>query len=175
MSFQEFFIEAGLDPRPQLKDPKEKFMFEAIKEAYKAYESAEVPVGAVIVLKDRVIARAHNQVEMLKDATAHAEMLAFTIAENHLDNWRLAGCHLYSSLEPCSMCLGASFLTRIQGITWAAEDKRHGACGSWVNLLEKEHPTHQVKVERGGFSAYSEHLMKSFFAKRRGEKKNARS
>jgi tRNA(adenine34) deaminase len=175
MSFQEFFIEGDLEPRPQLKEPEEKFMFEALKEAYKAYEAGEVPVGAVVVLKGRIIARAHNQVEMLKDATAHAEMLAFTIAENHVENWRLTDCHLYSTLEPCAMCLGASFLTRIQSITWAAEDKRHGACGSWVNLLEKEHPTHQIKAEKGSFGSYSEYLMKSFFAKRREEKKSARA
>lgn len=169
-SFQEFFIKQGLDPRPNIQNDDEKFMFEALKEAYKAYEQQEVPVGAVVVHEKKVIAKAYNQVEMLKDATAHAEMLALTIAENYLDNWRLKDCTLYSTLEPCSMCLGASFLTRVKRVCWAAPDLRHGACGSWVNLLEGKHPTHTIESDSGFLSPYSEILMKSFFSKRRKER-----
>jgi tRNA(adenine34) deaminase len=148
----------------------EKFMIEALKEAWKAYQADEVPVGAVLVKKEKIIARGHNQVEMLQDATAHAEMLCITAGENALQNWRLAETTLYCTIEPCSMCAGAIFLARVPNLVWGAPDSRHGANGSWVNLFEKTHPTHTVMVKSGILQEYSVNLLQDFFQKKR--KKN---
>src|ERR1700761_6222819 len=107
----------------------EKFMLEALKEAWKAFLKDEVPVGAVLVQDNRIIARGHNQVEMLKDATAHAEMLCITSGEAALENWRLIDTTLYATIEPCCMCAGALFLSRVPTLVWGAPDIRHGANG----------------------------------------------
>ncbi len=155
------------------QNEEEHFMLEAIKEAWKAFKADEVPVGAVLVKDKQVIARGYNQVEMLRDATAHAEMLCLTAGEAALDNWRLAGTALYSTIEPCSMCAGAMLLTRIPLLVWGAPDIRHGANGSWVNLFEPVHPTHQVEVRRGVLGSYCSQLIKEFFQlqrQRKGEK-----
>lgn len=146
-------------------------MLEALKEAYKAYEAEEVPVGAVLVHKGRVIARGHNQVEMLQDATAHAEMICMTSGAVALENWRLLECTLYCTLEPCAMCAGASILSRVPKIVWGAPDIRHGANGSWVDLFDKPHPIHQVEIKGGVLEGYSSFLLKEFFKARR-EKSN---
>ncbi|MEM1283151.1 MAG: tRNA adenosine(34) deaminase TadA [Chlamydiota bacterium] len=148
----------------------EKFMLEALKEGWKAYQEGEVPVGAVLVHQGRVIARAHNQVEMLKDATAHAEMVCITVGEAALDNWRLADTTLYCTIEPCSMCAGAILLSRVPKLVWGAPDMRHGANGSWVDLFEKPHPTHTVEIQQGVLEEESSWLMKEFFRERRVEK-----
>jgi tRNA(adenine34) deaminase len=148
----------------------EKWMQAALKEAQKAFDEGEVPVGAVIVSNGRIIARGCNQVEMLKDATAHAEMLSITVASAALENWRLSNTTLYSTLEPCSMCLGAMLLSRIPRLVFGAPDIRHGALGSWVDLLSKKHPTHQIEVVRGVLEAQCADLMRTFFEKQR--KKN---
>ena len=153
---------------PQNDD--EKFMLEALKEAWKAYSAAEVPVGAVLVHKGRIIARGYNQVEMLKDATAHAEMLCITSGEAALDNWRLADTALYCTIEPCSMCAGAMLLSRVPVLVWGAPDIRHGANGSWVNLFDKSHPTHSIAIRKGILQEYCALLMKDFFQKRRIER-----
>lgn len=153
----------------------ERFMLEALKEAYKAYLADEVPVGAVLVKAGRVIARGYNQVEMLKDATAHAEMLCITAGETALDNWRLEETTLYVTLEPCSMCAGAMFLSRIQNLVWAAPDIRHGANGSFINLFDKQHPTHSIQVKSGVLADYSAHLLRDFFEKKRKAKKNGKA
>lgn len=147
----------------------EKFMLEALKEAWKAYCAKEVPVGAVLVKEGVIVARGHNQVEMLKDATAHAEMLCLTAGEAALENWRLANTTLYCSLEPCSMCAGAMLLTRISRLVWGTQDIRHGANGSWVNLFEKKHPTHSIEVVSGVLGDYAAAMMRDFFQKRRKE------
>jgi tRNA(adenine34) deaminase len=152
------------------RDNDEKFMLEALKEAWKAFKSNEVPVGAVLVHKDRVIARGYNQVEMLKDATAHAEMLCITAGESALENWRLADTTLYCTIEPCSMCAGAMLLARVPTLVWGAPDVRHGANGSWVDLLCKSHPTHTIALRTGVLADYSSTLLKQFFQKRREEK-----
>lgn len=149
----------------------ERFMLEALKEAWKAFQKDEVPVGAVLVHEDRVIARGHNQVEMLKDATAHAEMLCITAGEGALENWRLAGTTLYCTMEPCSMCAGAMLLSRIPVLVWGAPDLRHGANGSWIDLFDKPHPMHAITVRRGVFEEHSASLLRSFFQKRREEKR----
>lgn len=147
----------------------EKFMLEALKEAWRAYCSKEVPVGAVLVKNGKIIARGHNQVEMLQDATAHAEMLCLTAGEAAVENWRLSDTTLYCTLEPCSMCAGAMLLTRISRLVWATQDLRHGANGSWVDLFEKKHPTHSFEIVKGVFADYAAAMMRDFFQQRRGK------
>ena len=147
----------------------EKFMLEALREAWKAYNSGEVPVGAVLVKDEQIIGRGHNQVEMLKDATAHAEMLCITAGESALENWRLADTTLYCTMEPCSMCAGAILLTRIPKIVWGAKDIRHGANGSWVDLFANKHPCHAVSIVSGVYMEPSALLLKHFFQNRREE------
>lgn len=152
---------------PQNDD--EKFMLEALKEAWKAFNSDEVPVGAVLVHKGRIIARGYNQVEMLNDATAHAEMLCMTAGTTALENWRLADTILYCTIEPCAMCAGAMLLSRVPQLVWGAPDIRHGANGSWVDLFEKPHPTHTITIRSGVLQEHAAALMKDFFQKRRKE------
>ncbi len=147
----------------------ERFMREALREAKKAYLAEEVPIGAVIVFDGHIIARGHNQVELLNDATAHAEMLSITAAENAMGNWRLSGCTLYCTLEPCPMCAGALLLSRVDTLVWGAPDLRHGANGSWVNLFDKPHPTHTISIRQGVLREWCERPLKQFFQKRRME------
>src|ERR671931_2320603 len=118
----------------QLHD--EYFMREALRQAQKAYAADEVPVGAVVVREGKIIARAHNQVELLKDATAHAEMLALTQAEAAVGDWRLTDCDLYVTKEPCAMCAGAILHVRVRRVIFGCPDKRGGAAGSVINLLQ---------------------------------------
>jgi len=151
--------------QPESED--EKLMLEALKEAWKAFQNDEVPVGAVLVKDGRVIARGYNQVELLKDATAHAEMLCMTAGANALENWRLLNCTLYCTLEPCAMCAGAMLLSRVDRVVWGAPDIRHGANGSWVDLFEEKHPTHQITAERGVLGEYAASLLKDFFQTKR--------
>ncbi|MEX1012725.1 MAG: tRNA adenosine(34) deaminase TadA [Waddliaceae bacterium] len=159
-----------MKPFPFAVTPKtddERFMLEALKEAWKAYQTKEVPVGAVLVKGGHVIARGYNQVEMLKDATAHAEMLCLTVGQAAEENWRLLETTLYCTIEPCSMCAGAILLTRVPRIVWGAPDIRHGAGGSWVNLFEKKHPTHSVEITQGVLEGLAAELLQDFFRKRR--------
>ncbi len=151
-------------------DDNEKFMLEALKESWKAYQNDEVPVGAVLVQDGRIIARGYNQVELLNDATAHAEMLCITAGAVALENWRLNKTVLYCTIEPCSMCAGAMFLSRINKLVWGAPDLRHGANGSWVDLFAKEHPIHRVEVESGVLAQYASELMRQFLREKREEK-----
>jgi tRNA(adenine34) deaminase len=140
----------------------EYYMREALKEAMKALEKDEVPVGAVIVSGDRIIARTHNLTEQLNDVTAHAEMQAFTSASEYIGGKFLEDCTLYVTLEPCVMCAGASFWTRISRIVYGAEDKKRG-----YSLLEESiiHP--KTKVSRGVLEKECAALLKSFFEKKR--------
>lgn len=154
---------------PQSND--ERFMLEALKEAWKAFKVDEVPVGAVLVHKEQIIARGYNQVEMLKDATAHAEMLCITAGEAALENWRLLETTLYCTVEPCSMCAGALLLSRVPTLVWGAPDIRHGANGSWVNLFEKPHPTHSIAIRKGILQEPCSALLVDFFQKRRNKAK----
>ena len=116
--------------------PDEYFMREALRQAQKAYAAEEVPVGAVVVREGKIIGRAHNQVELLKDATAHAEMLALTQAEAAVGDWRLTDCDLYVTKEPCAMCAGAVVHTRIRRVIFGCADPSAGAAGSVMNLLQ---------------------------------------
>ncbi len=160
---------------PQLANDNERFMVEALKEAWKAFQKDEVPVGSVLVYKGRVIARGHNQVEMLQDATAHAEMLCITAGEAALENWRLAETTLYCTIEPCAMCAGAMFLSRIPEIVWGAPDIRHGANGSWIDLFAKPHPMHSIAVRKGVLEVHCAALMRDFFQKRREESRTRKN
>lgn len=143
------------------------FMKEALKEAKKAYEMDEVPVGAVLVYKNKIIARGHNQVELLQDATAHAEMVCLTAGASHLNNWRLAETTLYCTLEPCCMCAGALLASRVERLVWAAPDLRLGANGSWIDLFREKHPMHTLQVTSRILEAESADLMRRFFQEKR--------
>lgn len=153
------------------KTEDERFMLEALKEAWKAFKAKEVPIGAVLVHKGKIISRGYNQVEMLKDATAHAEMLAITAGAASLENWRLADTILYSTVEPCAMCAGALLLSRVPVLVWGTEDVRHGANGSWLNIFDKPHPTHQIEIRKGVLANPCAFLLRDFFQKRRQENK----
>lgn len=145
-------------------------MFEALTEAKKAFAIGEVPVGAVLVLRGEIIARAHNMTESMQDPSAHAELLCIRIASKKLGNWRLTGSTLYTTLEPCSMCAGAAILGRVEKVVWGAPDLRHGAAGSFIDLLGANHPIHQVEYASGYLADECATLMKEFFQQRRKEK-----
>jgi tRNA(adenine34) deaminase len=149
------------------------FMSEALRQAAKAYEAEEVPVGAVIVHEGRLIARAYNQVELLKDATAHAEMLAITQAENALGDWRLTGCTLYVTKEPCAMCAGAVVHARLKRVVYGAPDSRAGAAGSALNLLQFPTLNHQCEITAGVRLEECRNLLRSFFLERRAAAKDS--
>jgi tRNA(adenine34) deaminase len=143
------------------------FMGEALRQAAKACEAGEVPVGAVIVREGRVIARAFNQVELLKDATAHAEMLALTQAEEVMGDWRLTDCTLYVTKEPCPMCAGAIVHTRLARVVFGASDLKAGAAGSAMNLLQFPTLNHRCEITRGVCEAECRALLQNFFAAQR--------
>jgi len=145
----------------------EKFMQEAMRLAERAQESGEVPVGAVIVHEGRIIARAHNQVETLHDATAHAEMIAITQAAEALSNWRLEGAELYVTLEPCAMCAGAMVLSRVARIVYGADDPIAGACGSVFNIVAEKRLNHRIPVVKGVLGERSSEMLRGFFKSRR--------
>ena len=143
------------------------FMKLALQEAAAALEENEVPVGAVVVHDDRVIARAHNQRELLKDPTAHAEMIAITQAAESLGSWRLTGCTLYVTLEPCPMCAGAIVQARIPRLVFAARDPKAGSCGSLYNLTADPRLNHQCQITEGVLAADSAALLRQFFDRQR--------
>ncbi|MFH1593808.1 MAG: tRNA adenosine(34) deaminase TadA [Candidatus Omnitrophota bacterium] len=145
----------------------EMFMREALKQAQIAFEKDEVPVGAVIVYRGQIIARAHNQIVMLRDPTAHAEMIAITQAAAHLKNERLKDCDAYATIEPCSMCAGAMILARIRYLYFATEDPKTGAAGSALNILQNPKLNHRVKVVPGILRDESRALIQEFFKKKR--------
>lgn len=142
-------------------------MIEALKEAQKAIEKDEVPVGAVVVYKDKIIARAHNQVEMLKDPTAHAEMIAITQAANFLNNKWLFDCSIYVTIEPCSMCAGALVLARIKKIVFGASDIKTGACGTLINIAKNKKLNHRIEIKKGILAEECGFLLSEFFKKKR--------
>ena len=142
-------------------------MREALKEAKKAYDKDEVPVGAVIVHKDRIIARAHNQIKMLKDPTAHAEMIAITQAASYLGNERLLDTSIYATIEPCSMCAGALVLARVKQLFYGAKDPKTGACGSVLDIADNKKLNHKVKVKGGVLEEESKILLQEFFKRKR--------
>ncbi len=148
-------------------DTHEIFMREAIRQAKIATDKDEVPVGAVIVHQNQMIAKAHNQVEMLKDPTAHAEMIAITQATNTLSCKWLHECSLYVTIEPCSMCAGALVLSRIQNIYFGAEDPKTGACGTVLNIAQHNHLNHKIEVHKGLLADECGFMISEFFQKKR--------
>ncbi len=142
-------------------------MFTALQEAEAALEDGEVPVGAVIVHKNKIIGRGRNQVERLKDPTAHAEMIAITSAASYLGQWRLNECDIYVTLEPCVMCTGALLSARIKNLYFGAYDPKFGACGSLYNLAEEGKYNHKINLFSGIYALESEQLLKIFFEKLR--------
>ncbi len=148
----------------------ERFMAEALKEARRAREAEEVPVGAVIVDVEsgRVVARAHNQRELLKDPTAHAEILAITQAADYYKSWRLTDCVLYVTLEPCLMCAGAIVQARIPEVVYGAVDPKAGAHCSVFEVLANSSNNHFPRVQGGILADESAELLRGFFRERRG-------
>jgi tRNA(adenine34) deaminase len=144
-------------------ESKYRFMFAALQEAEKAFEENEVPVGAVVVKDNKIIGRGSNQVERLKDATAHAEMIALTSAANHIGNWRLTECTIYVTLEPCVMCTGAMLSSRIKQLYFSIFDPKFGACGSVYNLAEDGKTNHKINVYSGIYAEESKKLLEDFF------------
>ena len=154
-----------------MKKEQEKFMKEALKEAKKAYDKLEVPVGAIIVRDGKIIARAHNLKETKLDTTKHAEILAIQKASKKLQSWRLLDCEMYITLEPCSMCAGAIINSRIKKIYIGTLDEKTGAAGSVLNLFEDYQFNHKVDVEKGILKDDCEKILKDFFKELRKSKK----
>lgn len=144
------------------------FMNEALRLAAKAFEKEEVPVGAIVVRGGKIIARAFNQVEMLKDATAHAEMLAITQAEAAMGDWRLNDCDLYVTKEPCAMCAGALVHVRMRRVIFGCADERSGAAGGTINLLQMPGLNHRCEITGGVMRDQCAALLQTFFQARRG-------
>jgi tRNA(adenine34) deaminase len=145
----------------------ESFMSEALRLARKAFAKEEVPVGAVVVRAGKIIARAFNQVEMLKDATAHAEMLAITQAEAAIGDWRLNDCDLYVTKEPCAMCAGALVHVRMRRVIFGCADPRSGAAGGTINLLQMPGLNHHCEITGAVLDQECAALLQSFFQARR--------
>ena len=143
------------------------FMGEALRQAHRAWEKEEVPVGAVVVREGRIIARAHNQVEALKDATAHAEMLAITQAESVVESWHLNECDLYVTKEPCPMCAGALVHVRMRRVIFGCSSPKDGAAGGVVDLLRHPKLNHRCEVLSGVRDQECAELLKAFFRERR--------
>lgn len=145
-------------------------MFAALAEAEKALENDDVPIGAVVVHDNKIIGRGFNQTELLKDPTAHAEMIAITAASNHLQKKFLDECDLYVTVEPCAMCAGAIMLSRIKNLYFAAFEPKFGACGSVFNLPGQGKYNHKVNVFSGIYETESKSLLETFFRKIRKDK-----
>ena len=144
-------------------DSHERYMGYAIREATRAMEQGEVPVGCVIVHEGQIIAKGHNERETLQDPTAHAEVIAITAAAAHLGSWRLENTQMYVTLEPCPMCAGAIILSRIQSVYFGASDPKGGCCGSLMNLLEDERFNHQPALHGGLMAEECGTLLRTFF------------
>jgi len=146
------------------------WMGEALRQARKAAAKEEVPVGAVIVHQGKIIARAYNQVEMLKDATAHAEMLAITQAESALGDWRLNECDLYVTKEPCPMCAGAIVHVRLRRVIFGCSSPKDGAAGSLLNILQHPGLNHTCQITPDIRAQESQELLQGFFREKRRSK-----
>jgi tRNA(adenine34) deaminase len=145
------------------------WMKEAITEARRALDEGEVPVGAVVVLDGRVVGRGHNRVETLKDATAHAEIIALGAAAGGVGDWRLEDATLYVTMEPCMMCVGAMFLSRIGRVVYGTPDRRAGACGGVLDLGRLKYTDREITIDGGVLEAECRSLLQEFFQKLRQE------
>ncbi|MEM6911936.1 MAG: tRNA adenosine(34) deaminase TadA [Verrucomicrobiota bacterium] len=159
-----------------LPDRDEHFMREALRQAAKAYRATEVPVGAVVVdAAGHIIGRAWNQVELLKDATAHAEMLALTQAQAHVGDWRLSGCTLYVTKEPCPMCAGAIVHCRPDRVVFGCPDEKAGGAGGLYNILQSDSLNHRCEITSGVLAQESLALLRQFFSEARAKAKAAKA
>ena len=153
----------------------EFYMQQALREARRAYKAEEVPIGAIIVKDGKIIARGSNQVETLKDATAHAEMLSLTAAQQVIGDWRLEGCTLYVTKEPCPMCAGAIVHCRPDRVVFGCPDPKGGAAGGWINLLDSNPPlNHKCEITSGVMVDECLGIVQSFFREARARKKAER-
>jgi tRNA(adenine34) deaminase len=144
-----------------------RFMQHALELARQALDSEDVPIGAVVVHEGRIIGRGYNQREKLHDPTAHAEMIALTAAAEYLGQWRLDGCTLYVTLEPCAMCAGALVLARMERLVYAATDPKAGACGSLYEITQDARLNHRVETVTGVLAEPAAELLREFFQHRR--------
>src|SRR5256886_14804230 len=151
------------------------FMGEALRLAVRAYEAEETPIGAVVVREGRIIARAFNQVELLKDATAHAEMLALTEAEETVGDWRLNDCTLYVTKEPCPMCAGAIVHVRLARVVFGASDPKGGGAGGVLKLLQLPALNHRCEIASGVRGTACRPRVQRFFAEQRGRAESEKS
>ncbi len=154
------------------KKEDERFMQAAIQAAKIAEDNGDVPIGAVIVYKDQIIAKAYNQREQLQDPTAHAEIIALTQAAAFLENWHLNGCTIYVTLEPCPMCAGALVLARIDRLAYGCDDPKAGACGSLYNIVADGRLNHRLEVTSGLLEDQCREQLQEFFARRRQDNSN---
>ena len=146
-------------------------MKSALKEAEKSYDKEEIPVGAVIVIDGKIIARGHNLKETKNDTTNHAEIIAIRKASKKLKSWRLRGCTMYVTLEPCTMCAGALIQARLDKVVIGTMDEKTGACGSVLNVLEDYKFNHKVEIEKGVMERDCKEILQKFFRELRGKKK----
>jgi tRNA(adenine34) deaminase len=150
----------------------QRYMRMAIDQAFIAEENGDVPIGAVIVYENKIVGKAHNQRQLLNDPTAHAEMLALTQAAEAVGNWRLHGCTIYVTLEPCSMCAGALVLARIDRLVFGIEDLKTGACGSLYNIVQDDRLNHRVEMTSGVLAEDCKIQLQAFFQRRRQENRS---
>jgi tRNA(adenine34) deaminase len=148
----------------------QKFMNLAVDQAAIAEENGDVPIGCVIVYENKVIAKGYNQREQLNDPTAHAEMIALTAAADYVGNWRLHGCTVYVTLEPCCMCAGALVLARIDRLVYGCDDPKAGACTSLYNIVQDDRLNHNIEITKGILSDKCQQQLQEFFQQRRKEK-----
>ena len=149
-------------------------MQQAIDQAFIAEENGDVPIGAVVVYENRVIGKGCNQREQLNDPTAHAEMIALTAAAEFIGNWRLGGCTMYVTLEPCCMCAGALVLARIERLVYGCDDPKAGACRSLYNIVQDERLNHRAEITSGVLEEKCREQLQEFFRGRRDNKNNLR-
>lgn len=170
MSFESYIVD-DLGEFVPSSSGSEAFMFAALREAQKAYELGEVPIGAVAVKHNQIIGRAYNQVELLKDATAHAEILLVTQVAAAQGDWRLDEVDIYVTKEPCAMCAGAMVNSRVRKVYFGMSDERCGACGGALDVAGFSGMLHQVEVEKGLLEIPCKALVQSFFKTVRAQKK----
>ncbi len=154
------------------KKEDQQFMQVAIEQAKIAEENGDIPIGAVIVYKNQIIAKAYNQREQLRDPTAHAEIIALTQAAAAKESWRLNGCTMYVTLEPCPMCAGALVLARVDRLVYGCDDPKAGACKSLYNIVQDERLNHRLEVTSGVLQEQCRQQLQEFFSRRREENKN---
>jgi tRNA(adenine34) deaminase len=154
-------------------DQDERFMRAALREAAAAEEAGDVPIGAVIVKDGQLIGKAHNQRELLQDPTAHAEMIALTQAAEKVGSWRLEGCTIYVTLEPCPMCAGALVMGRVVRLVYGCDDPKAGACGTLYDIVRDARLNHRLEVRKGVLAEECSSILTTFFRKKRNSDGNS--